>query len=79
MTFGRHFGFWQCLLCFSAKEKEVEWDEYTWTVEVKPGIEDKKVGWPFAIHVKADSDSIESKVDVMEMGSTKKVWCIFFG
>jgi len=37
-------------------EKEVEWDEYTWTVEVKPGIEDKKVGWPFAIHVKADSE-----------------------
>ena len=51
----------------------MEWDEYTWTVEVKPGIEDKKVGWPFAIHVKADSDSTKSKVDVMRMGSIKKV------
>ena len=45
---------------------------------MKPGIEDKKVGWPFAIHVKADSDSIESTVDELEMGSTAKVWCILF-
>ena len=60
------------------KEKEMEWDEYTWTVEVKPGIEDKKVGWPFAIHVKADSDSTRFKLELMRMGSIKKAWCFFW-